>query len=174
MNGWLWTALSAAGALGMAVCLYGMYGDKRRGFPALQALDGQFSSLDMRWRYTPEAVFACFDGVGAEGQRLLCRLWKLDYVFIIFFLMVMLAVTHNVAGAAWVAAAMTVAAGLRALLDMLENALLLKVCAAYPARRDEKTAGAAAVVTSLKWLVMALWLTGLFGSLMVKAVQMAH
>lgn len=172
MPQWVWTVMIIAGALGMAAGLYGMYGDKRRGFPALTALDSGFSSLDMRWRYTAAEVFACFDGVGQEGQRLLSRLWKIDDGFVICFWMVMAAVSRNISRAWWIFWVMMAAAALRALLDIIENCLLLRVCGAYPAKRLESMAKAAGMMTAAKWVMMALWVVCLFGNLMLSAFAM--
>lgn len=169
MPDWLWTTLTVAGALGMAACLYGMYGDKKHGFPALTALDKDFKSLDMRPGYRPEDAFACFDGVGPQGQQLLGRLWRVDFCFILFFAMVMAAVTHNVARAEWAALVMYAAAALRALTDGAENALLMKANKAYPLKREEGVLRAACVATRVKWLMMALWVAGMFGNLLLGA-----
>lgn len=76
----------------------------------------------------------CFEKVGPEGQKLLCRLWRLDSVFALFLALVLAVVSHNLAAFRWLRWAMYGLAALRSLLDLLENALLWKVCAAYPAR----------------------------------------
>lgn len=174
MAAWLWTAMTAVGAAGMAAGLYLMYGDKRKGFAALTALDSGFSSLDMRKHYTAAAVFACLDGVGQEGQRLLNRLWKIDFGFIACFWVVMTAVSRNVSRAWWIFGVMAAAATLRGLLDVLENCLLLRVCGAYPAKRLERMAKAAGKITAAKWAMMALWVLCLFGNLMLSAFAMTR
>lgn len=173
MAEWISIAAALVGAAGMGACLYAMYGDRKNGFPALCALDSRFSSLDMRKSYTPQEVFACLEGVGPEGQKLLVRLWKIDFAFIFFFLLVMALITRNLALAPWMAAAMLVAAVLRAVLDSLENLLLLSVCRAYPKLQKENAAKAAGLATRLKWAAMGLWLAGLFISLMIRAIGMS-
>ncbi|MDD3335843.1 MAG: hypothetical protein PHI98_10070 [Eubacteriales bacterium] len=172
MSGTFWSIFIAVGAVGMAVCLYGMYGNQNHGFPALHKLDARFSSLDMRKGYSPTEVFACFDGVGAEGQRLLISLWKLDFVFILFFWMVMVAVSHNVVRLTWLRWGLMGVATVRAILDGFENLVLGKVCRAYPEARLEQSAKAASIFTQFKWGMMALWVLGLFASLLVQALAM--
>ena len=50
MSSTAWLILTIVGALGSAACLYGIYGDKKRGYPALKAVDSQFEMPDMRLR----------------------------------------------------------------------------------------------------------------------------
>lgn len=42
MSSTAWLILTIVGAVGSAACLYGFYGDRKRGYPALKTLDGQF------------------------------------------------------------------------------------------------------------------------------------
>ena len=76
MSSTAWLILTIVGAVGSAACLYGFYGDRKRGYPALKTLDGQFELPDMRRSYSPEELFDCFEKVGPEGQKLLCRLGR--------------------------------------------------------------------------------------------------
>ena len=69
MSSTAWLILTIVGALGSAACLYGIYGDKKRGYPALKAVDSQFEMPDMRFRYTPEELFACLEKLGTEGRQ---------------------------------------------------------------------------------------------------------
>lgn len=172
MSDWVWTAMAWVGGLGMAVCLYGMNGKKNRGIPALTALDSGFKSLDMRMRYTPAEVFGCFDGVGKEGQRLLMSMWRLDFVFIIFFWLVMTVVAHNVVQIFWLNTVMLVVATLRALCDITENICLMRTCTAYPAKRMERAAAGANIATMAKWCMTALWVACLFVNLLLRAIEL--
>lgn len=169
MSSTVWLILTIVGAAGSAVCLYGFYGDKKRGYPALKALDSQFELPDMRRRYTPEELFDCLDKLGAEGQKLLCRLWRLDSAFALFLALVLAVVSHNLAAVRWLRWAMYGLAALRSLLDLLENALLLRVCAAYPSHRRTGAAKAASRCTAAKWAAAVVWVVGMFGALLVRA-----
>lgn len=169
MSSTAWLILTIVGAVGSAACLYGFYGDRKRGYPALKALDSQFELPDMRRSYPPEELFDCFEKVGPEGQKLLCRLWRLDSVFALFLALVLAVVSHNLAAFRWLRWAMYGLAVLRSLLDFLENGLLLRVCTAYPSRRLTGTAKAASVCTMLKWAAAVLWVAGMFGAALVRA-----
>ena len=39
MSSTAWLILTIVGAVGSAACLYGFYGDRKRGYPALKTLD---------------------------------------------------------------------------------------------------------------------------------------
>ena len=127
MSSTAWLILTIVGALGSAACLYGIYGDKKRGYPALKAVDSQFEMPDMRFRYTPEELFACLEKLGTEGRQRLRRLWGLDSALALFLVLVLAVVSHNLAAFRWLRWAMYGLAVLRSLLDLLENGLLLRV-----------------------------------------------
>ena len=169
MSSTAWLILTIVGAVGSAACLYGFYGARKRGYPALKALDSQFELPDMRRSYPPEELFDCFEKVGPEGQKLLCRLWRLDSVFALFLALVLAVVSHNLAAFRWLRWVMYGLAALRSLLDLLENALLWKVCAAYPTRRRTGAAKAASRCTTAKWAAAVVWVAGMFGALLVRA-----
>ena len=124
MSSTAWLILTIVGALGSAACLYGIYGDKKRGYPALKAVDSQFEMPDMRFRYTPEELFACLEKLGTEGRQRLRRLWGLDSALALLLVLVLAVVSHNLAAFRWLRWAMYGLAVLRSLLDFLENGLL--------------------------------------------------
>ncbi|MEG1677539.1 MAG: hypothetical protein RR379_07685 [Clostridia bacterium] len=171
MSATLWTLLTVVGAVGAACCLYGMLvyqgGEKR-----LRALDPQFQSLDMRFHYSAEQALACMDGVGGEGRKLLRRYWLIDFALIVFLGMVMLAITHNTASIALVRYAMYALVMLRALLDLVENALLLMVLNGDASKRRMGLAGVSGYVTSAKWVCMGLWVAALFVGLLYVAFSL--
>lgn len=171
MNDTLWIVLTAVACVGGAASLYFML---RRATPALKALDKDFQIPDMRLHYTADALFACFDGVGEKGQALLRRYWLTDFGFIACFWFVMLAVGRNNVSNDALRLAMGVAASLRALLDMTENLLLTRVCAAYPARRMSGLARLCGFVTSAKFIALGLWLVGLFATLFIRGMAIGR
>lgn len=106
MSSTAWLILTIVGALGSAACLYGIYGDKKRGYPTLKAVDSQFEMPDMRFRYTPEELFACLEKLGTGGRQRLHRLWGLDSALALFLVLVLAVVSHNLAAFRWLRWAM--------------------------------------------------------------------
>ena len=142
----LWMAVGIAGAAGAA--LAGWY-ISRRQMPALRALDAGFQCPDMT------------------------RLWWTDTGLSLSLLAVMAAAAHNsMAGLAPLPTAMDAVACLRAVADLLENALLAHAVSAYPGRRQEGTVQMAAAVTAAKWCLTGLWVAGLFGGLVLRAARL--
>ena len=86
---------------------------------------------------------------------------------------VMAAAAHNsMVGLAPLPTAMDAVACLRAVADLLENALLAHAVSAYPGRRQEGTVQMAAAVTAAKWCLTGLWVAGLFGGLVLRAARL--
>lgn len=171
MSAPLWTVITVVGAGGMAAC-YCLMHHKQTGVPALRALDKEFQCPDMRFRYTPEQLYAMFDGVGEAGARLMKRFWLVDFVFIAFFFLVMAAVTHNTAHLPYTRVGMYALSALRAIADGCENLLLLGVQRVYPRIRRDGLARAASCATGIKWALMGAWIVALFANLLVSATRM--
>lgn len=170
MSAALWMAVGIAGAAGAA--LAGWY-ISRRQMPALRALDAGFQCPDMRFHYTPQELFDGLDRLGAKGCAQLTRLWWADTGLSLSLLAVMAAAAHNsMAGLAPLPTAMDAVACLRAVADLLENALLAHAVRAYPDRRREGTVQMAAAVTAAKWCLTGLWVVGLFGGLVLRAARL--
>ncbi len=162
------TIVAAAAALGMAVMLYFMERSDR-GVPGLVKLDKTFKLPDMRFRYTPDILRACFDGLGENGRAQLQSVWRMDYAFIACFWLVMFLAPLNVAKEVWLRAAMQIAATLRAVLDVCENLLLSRCCRKHPSFSD-RMAKTASAFTSVKFIMLGLWLVALFGSLLTRSL----
>ena len=163
----LWTAVGAVGAAGAALAGWHMH---RRQMPALRALDADFQCPDMRFRYTAQELFDGLDRLGAQGRALLLRFWLADAGFAVALLAVTLAAAHNsMPDLSPLRMVMDAAACLRALADLLENALLVRAVRAYPNRRRAGTVHAASAATSVKWCMTGLWVAGLFGGLVLRA-----
>lgn len=111
----------------------------------LRALDAGFQCPDMRFHYTPQELFDGLDRLGAKGRAQLMRLWWADTGLSLSLLAVMAAAAHNsMAGLAPLPTAMDAVACLRAVADLLENALLAHAVSAYPrpqARGDGANGG---------------------------------
>ena len=124
----------------------------------------------MRFRYTPQELFDGLDRLGAQGRALLLRFWLADAGFAVALLAVTLAAARNsMPDLSPLRMVMDAAACLRALADLLENALLVRAVRAYPNRRRAGTVHAASAATSVKWCMTGLWVAGLFGGLVLRA-----
>ncbi len=168
MSGVLWIVLSIIAAAGAGLCLYIMHG---RLIPALKALDKDFALPDMRFRYGAKELYACLDGVGDSGRAMLRRYWLADFGFIACFWLIMVLVGRNNVHNEILQAVMLAAASLRALLDIIENLILLKLNAIYPVRR-EKLASVCGGVTSAKFIALGVWIAGMFAALFVSAIKL--
>lgn len=165
MNLWQ-TIVTLAAALGAAACLYVMWRTPR-GIPGLKAIQPDFQLPDTRLFYTREQLTATLTSVGDAGRGMLIRLWHIDFVFILCVLIVMWGISLNFSVAPWMRDTMLTLAAVRALLDMLENLLLLSVCRhlGVPSR----AAAFSGRATALKWVAMAGWVAGLFLGLFLRA-----
>lgn len=133
----------------------------------------EFHMPDMRFHYTPDALYRSFSEAGEDNLPRLRRYWRLDFGFIVSFWGVMMSVDLNLdAPATTLYLAMGVAATLRAVLDFLENILLLRLYRAYPSRRN-LLAGFAGFVTSAKFLCLYAWVGMLFYRLFTRAFGLA-
>lgn len=165
---WIVSAAIVLSAIGMAAFYYLMnYAPKS---PHRLQVEGQeFRMPDVRFRYSPAELYATFDQAGEDGLPRMRRFWWLDFGFIACFLVVMLAIGVNVAGRnTTLGLVMTALAAVRATLDVLENALLLRLAALYP-KRSNGLAGFASVLTSAKFLCLCGWVGILFYQLFTSA-----
>src|SRR5262245_11240951 len=110
------------------------------GVPALKRLGGGALSPDLRFGYRPDETYRLLAHYGEKGFAHWRRMLWIDMVFPAVYaaLLALLAIewarwVHP--GAIWSAFAVACPVG-AALSDYVENALLLHVIAAFPARRD--------------------------------------
>lgn len=160
--------LGTVGLAGAAMCAWRLH---RRELPALRALDGEFQLPDMRFRYTPEALFDTFERIGREGRALLRRSWAVGAGLALLLPAVMAAAAHNSVGLAPLVLGMDAAACLRTVADLAEKALLARTLNAYPDKRRIRAARAASAITAVKWCLTALWVAALFVGLVLRAAQ---
>ncbi len=168
MTAWTWVGLVSLAAL--LLFLSRLY-HKERGLPAMKLLYPDYDSPDMRFGYTRERMLALFEGLGETGRAMQREVWLWDTGLALALTGVLAAASVNVAAAPWVRAAMIAAACLRCLMDWLENALLLRALGAWEAGRTPAFGGAS-LVTQAKWCLMALWVLGLFGSLLWQGMRL--
>ena len=140
----------------------------------IRVQDREFRMPDMRFHYTADELNQAFEEVGTENLPRLRRYWLLDFGFIVCFWGVMLSIDLNIDGpATTLYVLMGIAATLRALFDVLENILLLRLYRAYPDRRN-RTARFAGFVTSVKFLCLYAWVIMLFYKLFARAFGLIH
>lgn len=133
-------------------------------------VDGrEYRMPDLRFHYSADGLYQMLDAAGPDNQYRLRRYWLLDFGFIACLLGVMLSIDLNVdKPATLLYLVMGAAAILRALLDTLENLLLLRVLRACPARHNG-LAAFAGYVTSAKFLCLYVWVALLFVKLFARA-----
>jgi len=168
----LWLLTGIAGTLGVLVCLWCMMNKKNGLYTRLCALQEGFAMPDLQFRYDAEKLYSTLDAVGEEGKRLMMRFWTLDFALIASMFAMMAVVTNNIATIPWLAAVMLWSNILRAVADLLEDALLLIACAGYPEKKRAIPAKIAGVVTAVKWVAAVAWVAGMFLSLFLRGWAM--
>lgn len=165
---WIESAAILLSATGMAAFYYLMdYAPKSP--RKLQAEGREFRMPDIRFHYSTAELYAAFEQAGEDGRPRMRRYWWLDFGFIACFLVVMLAIGVNVAGRyTTLGLVMAALAAARAVLDALENALLLGLVKEYP-NRHNGLAGFAGAVTTVKFLCLYGWVGILFYQLFTAA-----
>ena len=163
----LWQTIAAVcAALGMAGMLYLMQLGKNSPEAKLKKADAEFRPLDMRFHYGAKDVQSTLERAGAEGRALMRRYWLLDFGFIACFGVVMTLLPYNLTDRGWLIVLMQGCAVARALLDVLENSLLLCCARRYPAQGPAALSGWA---TTLKFICLFAWIAGLFAALFIRA-----
>ncbi|NLO84437.1 MAG: hypothetical protein GX096_03275 [Clostridiales bacterium] len=172
MSDMQWIAIMIVSGIGLSICLYFMHKSKH-GVPGLKAIDPDFQWPDMSMSYTPDKLFTTFDGIGKEGQKKLKRLWLIDFAFIICLLGAMAYITNKNVLIDVIRYVMYGAATARAVLDAAENMLLMAVSDAYPKTKRTRMAKISSIVTLGKWVMMGIWIAGLFVQLGIRSVQIS-
>lgn len=151
MNIWV----TILGTTGFFLCLVLMQFTSL-GVRGIQRYDPGFGLLDMRLRYDANTVYQVFDQIGGEGQKAYKHYLFLDYCFIAFFLIVMLALSFRVTADPLQRNIMIILAIARALCDILENTLLMVLINNYP-QQNLLLATVCSWFTTIKFIFMFLW-----------------
>ena len=164
---WLQSVATLVCAAGLAVFYYLM--ELHPQSPKKIPTDGrEFRMPDNRFHYTPDALYGLLDQAGDQLSRLR-RYWLLDFGLIVSFWGVMIAIGLNVAGRGTALfLPMAILATARALLDILENLLLLRLFRRYP-RRSDRLAGIAGIATTATFVCLYGWVALLFVKLFAAA-----
>lgn len=147
--------------------VYYLFFGKGRGYRLLHQPEQLYSSPELRFRYSADDLTAYFSSIA--DQAALTRLWRWKYLATAAFLLAMVCIPFNFDMPNWLRIAMIAAAGLRALLAVLETALLSGQQKRHLMHQPLSGAKLCSILTSAKWCFTGLWLLGLFGFLMVSA-----
>lgn len=164
---WLQSVATLVCAAGLAVFYYLM--ELHPQSPKKIPTEGkEFRMPDSRFHYTPDALYGLLNQAGDHLPRLR-RYWLLDFGLIVCFWGVMIAIGLNVAGRGTALfLPMGILATARALLDIAENLLLLRLCRRYPQRGD-RLAALAGLATAAKFICLYAWVALLFVKLFAAA-----
>lgn len=158
------------GLLGFIVCLFIMYATSH-GIRGIQRFDRSFRLLDMRFHYSSDIVKQTFEKIDEGGRKAYQSFLLLDFFFIICFLIVMLTITDAVFATPHDRGTIYVLCVLRALFDILENLLLLRMLAKYPVF-NETLASICSWFTTLKFIMLYIWLLLTVVHVIIQAVKL--
>ncbi|NTV78102.1 MAG: hypothetical protein HGA25_02895 [Clostridiales bacterium] len=157
------------GIMGFIICLMVMYLTDH-GISGIQTYDCSFRLLDMRFHYTSKIVNQTFEQISAGGRIAYQKYLVLDFIFIICFLVVMISISSTVFTSPHVKLFLYTLCGLRALLDVLENILLLRMLRQYP-DFDKTLASICSWSTTFKFIMLYIWLLLMILSIILMTFQ---
>jgi len=147
------------GILGFLVCLGFMYMTDL-GICGIRKAVPAFRVLDMRFHYNSETVGQVLDQLGENGRLAYQRYLVLDFAFILFFFLTMLAISDSAMISMNIKPILYILCGLRALFDILENIMLIHMLRQYPSF-NSTLAGICGWITTMKFLMLFIWLIGI-------------
>jgi hypothetical protein len=133
-----------------------MYGTQH-GIPGIRQSQAEFELLDMQFHYNSYTVYQTFANLQDTGRRAYRNFLLLDYCFILFFLVVMAAITLKLTVPGSFRTIMLGIAISRAILDILENSFLLGLLHSYP-QQHNLVATLCSWFTTFKFIALYLWL----------------
>jgi hypothetical protein len=154
------------GTIGFFVSLFVMY-RTNHGIPGIQKYDPNFQLLDMRFRYNRDIVYETFEKIGAKGRKAYKDYLVIDFIFIACFLIVMTAISLAVTTNPVFNYALIGLAVSRAVLDILENTMIIILINKYPNKRPGLS-DFCSWATTVKFITLYLWFIGLILSLVIK------
>ena len=152
------------GIAGFFVTLFMMYGTKY-GIPGIKQYDREFKPFDMKFYYRKSLLYDTFEKIGVEGRKVYLGYFIIDFFLLSFTLIIMVAITDILMKDPDVHYIVYLAAGLKALFDILENCLCLYLLYIYPAKNNA-TAFLASAATMLKFIMFYLWLLAVISALL--------
>lgn len=148
--------ITIVGVTGFVVCLFIMYGTKH-GIPGIRKYDTDFRLLDMRFRYNSEDVYRTFERITSEGRSAYRTYLMLDYCFIVFFLIVMLAISYKISSSNGVKYLLIGSSLSRALLDVAENTILINLLGKH-SDPSPLLANICSWCTTFKFISLYIWI----------------
>ncbi len=148
--------INVIGRIGFLLCLLLMY-TTDHGPRGIQKFDPSFRLPDMRFHYSGKSLKPVLERIGEEGRKAYKRYLLLDFVFISCFLITMLTITNADFVSNPVKILLTITAIMRAVLDVMENTLLLHMLNKYP-DVNEKAAVICSWSTTVKFIMLYTWL----------------
>lgn len=151
------TIIVTLGFIGFFVSLAIMYGTNH-GIPGIQKYSPGFRLLDMRFRYNGDSIYQAFNELGIEGMTAYKSFLCLDFCFITCFLVVMLFISYKLVPTRnYMTYTLMGLAVIRALLDVLENILLLILIHTYPVQH-QVLGEICSWATTFKFVALFAWL----------------
>lgn len=144
------------GIIGFLLCLLIMYLSDH-GIRGIQKYDRSFRLLDMRFRYNSKTVTQPFDQISNDGRIAYQKYLVLDFIFIAFFLITMIMISDVVFMSPYIRTFLYILCGLRAIFDIIENLLLLRMLGQYPIINDN-IAAICSWFTTFKFIMLYLWI----------------
>lgn len=148
--------INVVGIIGFLLCLLIMY-TTNHGPRGIQKCDPSFRLPDMRFHYSGKALKPVLERIGEEGRKAYKRYLLLDFIFISCFLITMLTITNAGSASDPLRILLIITAIMRAVLDVMENTLLLHMLNQYP-KFNEKAAAICSWSTTLKFIMLYAWL----------------
>lgn len=148
--------IKVIGVLGFVICLLVMY-MTNHGIRGIQMFDRSFRLLDMRFHYSSEMVKQTFEQISEDGRIAYQKYLILDFIFIVCFLITMITISDTALVSPHFRTILYIVCGLRALLDVFENILLLRMLGQYPVF-NETLATICSWITTFKFIMFYIWL----------------
>lgn len=126
--------------------------------------------LDMRFGYEAKDVYEMFQRLEMEGRFLYIRLLLIDFLFIVSFALIQNYLLKRIMGRCMLNTKwrfMLSLSYLRGLFDIIENILILVLLISFPSRFP-RLVTVCSFVTSLKFVMLALWLIAIPTSFYVR------
>lgn len=152
------------GAAGFFITLFIMYGTKY-GLPGIKQYDRKFKPVDMKFFYKKSLLYETFEKIGEDGRKVYLGYFIIDFFLASFTLIVMVMITDLLMHDPDIHYAVYLAAGLKALFDILENCICLYLLHIYPAKNNI-AAFFASCSTMLKFIMFYLWLLAVVAALL--------
>lgn len=155
----MWKLTQTIGIVGFLICLSIMYLTDL-GARGIRKFDASFKPPDMKFHYSVEQMTKVLEQIGYGGRTIYQRYLILDCFFTLFFLIVMLTITTSLVTGKVAVLFMIAVSLFRAVFDLLENLLLLRVFSYYPAV-NTLIIKLCSWFTTIKFLWLYVWIAAL-------------